>query len=71
MFGASVITILTTHYVKKLKKQNISDTDNWDSYQKAFKDDNLIIEKDNTMGIEGDKCRLLHRIRRAFRKTCY
>ncbi len=59
---------------KKLKEQNISYdlvyTDNWDSFQKAFKDDNLIIGKDNIQGIEGNNCSLRHRIRRAFRKTC-
>jgi len=31
---------------------------------------NHILGKVNTVGIEGNNCRLRHRIRRAFRKTC-
>jgi len=45
-------------------------TDDWVSFVKAFKSDNHIIGKVNTVGIEGNNCRLRHRIRRAFRKTC-
>jgi IS1 family transposase len=45
-------------------------TDNWDSFRAAFSTDNHITGKANTMGIEGNNCRLRHRIRRAFRKTC-
>jgi len=45
-------------------------TDDWSSFVKAFKSDNHIIGKKNTVGIEGNNCRLRHRIRRAFRKTC-
>jgi len=45
-------------------------TDNWDSFLTAFKADNHLIGKDYTVGIEGNNCRLRHRIRRAFRKTC-
>ena len=45
-------------------------TDNWDSFVKAFKADNHIIGKKHTIGIEGNNCRLRHRIRRAVRKTC-
>lgn len=45
-------------------------TDDWVSFVKAFKADNNIIGKVNTVGIEGNNCRLRHRIRRAFRKTC-
>ncbi|MCI5157434.1 MAG: IS1 family transposase [Candidatus Electrothrix sp. AUS1_2] len=41
-----------------------------DKLIKAFKADNNIIGKENTKGIEGNNCRLRHRIRRAFRKTC-
>jgi IS1 family transposase/transposase-like protein len=64
--------------VNKLKKK-LSDfgvsygsiaTDNWDSFVAAFKDDNHLIGKKYTVGIEGNNCRLRHRIRRAFRKTC-
>ena len=45
-------------------------TDSWDSFIKAFKTDNHIIGKKYTIGIEGNNCRLRHRIRRAVRKTC-
>ncbi|KAA6336217.1 hypothetical protein EZS27_015623 [termite gut metagenome] len=45
-------------------------TDAWDSFISVFKQDNHIIGKADTKGIEGNNCRLRHRIRRAFRKTC-
>ena len=45
-------------------------TDNWESFNAAFSADNHISGKENTVGIEGNNCRLRHRIRRAFRKTC-
>jgi len=45
-------------------------TDSWDSFAKVFKSDNHIIGKKHTIGIEGNNCRLRHRIRRAVRKTC-
>jgi IS1 family transposase/transposase-like protein len=45
-------------------------TDKWDSFIAVFQEDNHIIGKENTKGIEGNNCRLRHRIRRAFRKTC-
>jgi IS1 family transposase/transposase-like protein len=45
-------------------------TDNWDSFLKAFSSDNHIVGKIYTKGIEGNNCRLRHRIRRAVRKTC-
>ncbi len=45
-------------------------TDDWISFIKAFKSDNNIIGKINTAGIEGNNCRLRHRVGRAFRKTC-
>jgi IS1 family transposase/transposase-like protein len=45
-------------------------TDDWDSFVAAFKGDNHLIGKNYTVGIEGNNCRLRHRIRRAFRKTC-
>jgi insertion element IS1 protein InsB len=45
-------------------------TDNWDSFSQVFKLDNQIIDKKYTLGIEGNNCRLRHRIRRAVRKTC-
>lgn len=45
-------------------------TDKWDSFIAVFHQDNHIIGKENTQGIEGNNCRLRHRIRRAYRKTC-
>jgi IS1 family transposase len=45
-------------------------SDNWDSFITAFDGDNHLIGKKYTVGIEGNNCRLRHRIRRAFRKTC-
>jgi IS1 family transposase len=45
-------------------------TDDWDSFVSAFKDKNHLVGKKYTAGIEGNNCRLRHRIRRAFRKTC-
>jgi IS1 family transposase len=45
-------------------------TDAWDSFISVFKQDNHIIGKADTKGVEGNNCRLQHRIRRAFRKTC-
>ncbi len=45
-------------------------TDDWKSFIRAFKSDNHVIGKKNTVGIEGNNCRLRHRVRRAFRKTC-
>ena len=45
-------------------------SDNWNSFIAAFEGDNHWIGKKYTVGIEGNNCRLRHRIRRAFRKTC-
>ena len=45
-------------------------TDDWYSFKIAFYSDNHIIGKEHTKGIEGNNCRLRHRIKRAFRKTC-
>jgi IS1 family transposase len=45
-------------------------TDEWNSFLTAFNDDELLIGKQYTVGIEGNNCRLRHRIRRVFRKTC-
>jgi IS1 family transposase len=57
----------------KLKSTGISYdviyTDNWDSFIAVFQQDNHIVGKENTKGIEGNNCRLRHRIRWAFRKT--
>jgi IS1 family transposase len=44
--------------------------DNRKSFVTAFKSESHVIGKAHTVGIEGNNCRLRHRIRRAFRKTC-
>jgi IS1 family transposase/transposase-like protein len=45
-------------------------TDDWDSFVSAFGEDNHEVGKEYTVGIEGNNCRLRHRVRRAFRRTC-
>jgi IS1 family transposase len=45
-------------------------TDDRDSFVTVFKSENHLIGKKYTVGIEGNNCRLRHRIRRAFLKTC-
>jgi IS1 family transposase/transposase-like protein len=45
-------------------------TDEWDSFLATFKGEYHLIGKKHTVGIEGNNCRLRHRIRRVFRKTC-
>jgi IS1 family transposase/transposase-like protein len=45
-------------------------TDDWKSFKKVFGQDNHQVGKIYTRGIEGNNCRLRHRIRRAVRKTC-
>jgi IS1 family transposase/transposase-like protein len=45
-------------------------TDDWDSFIKTFAPDKHFVGKQYTVGIEGNNCRLRHRIRRAFRRTC-
>ena len=59
---------------KRIKRLGITyeriASDDWDSFLTAFKEDNLLVGKKHTVGIEGNNCRLRHRIRRAFRKTC-
>ena len=44
--------------------------DRWNSFRTAFKDCICLIGKEFTKGIEGNNCRLRHRIRRAFRRSC-
>ena len=44
--------------------------DDWKSFRKAFRADVCRIGKEFTKGIEGNNCRLRHRIRRAFRRSC-
>jgi IS1 family transposase len=45
-------------------------TDDWESFLSAFGEDRHEVGKEYTVGIEGNNCRLRHRIRRAFRRTC-
>jgi IS1 family transposase len=45
-------------------------TDDWDSFISAFGEDNHEVGKEYTVGIEGNNCRLRHRVRRTFRRTC-
>ena len=45
-------------------------TDDWDSFIKTFAHDNHDVGKEYTVGIEGNNCRLRHRMRRIFRKSC-
>jgi IS1 family transposase len=45
-------------------------TDTWDSFLTAFAKDELLTGKRYTVGIEGNNCRIRHRVRRAFRRTC-
>ena len=57
----------------RLKKLKVSydfiGMDNWDSFIMTFKDDYKRIGKQYTVGIEGNSCRLRHRLHRAVRKT--
>ena len=67
-----------TKTAKKLRKQletlgvtyDSIATDDWSSFKKAFAKDNHDIGKLHTIGIEGNNCRLRHRMRRLFRKSC-
>jgi IS1 family transposase len=45
-------------------------TDDWQNFITTFKENNHVVGKAYTVGIEGNNCRVRHRIRRAFRKTC-
>jgi len=45
-------------------------TDDWNSFIKTFAEDAHDVGKEHTVGIEGNNCRLRHRMRRIFRKTC-
>jgi IS1 family transposase len=45
-------------------------TDDWNSFLAAFSEDCPEVGKAYTVGIAGNKCRLRHRLRRAFRRTC-
>jgi len=59
---------------KRLKQLGITydriACDEWDSFLTAFNEDEKLVGKKYTVGIEGNNCRLRHRVRRAFRRTC-
>ena len=59
---------------KKLRKLGVTyttiATDDWSSFKTTFKNDNHLIGKKFTVGIEGNNCRIRHLMRRLFRKTC-
>jgi IS1 family transposase len=59
---------------KRIKRLGISydriAMDNGDSFLRAFAEDRHDHGKEYTGGIAGNNCRLRHRIRRAFRRTC-
>ncbi|MFH4138874.1 IS1-like element ISPa14 family transposase, partial [Acinetobacter baumannii] len=58
----------------KLKQLGIHYTriasDHWDSFITAFKNCKQSIGKFFTVGIEGNNCKIRHRIRRGFRRSC-
>ena len=60
--------------LRRLKRLGISydfiASDKWNSFLEVFKEEKQLIGKCYTVGIEGNNCRLRHRLRRAFRKTC-
>ena len=45
-------------------------SDNWKSFIKAFEDDTHLVGKQFISGIEGNNCRIRHRMKRLFRKSC-
>ena len=45
-------------------------SDLWDSFVTAFKNYKQAIGKFFTVGIEGNNCKIRHRIRRGFRRSC-
>ena len=45
-------------------------SDNWDSFVTAFKEYKQLVGKFFTVGIEGNNCRIRHRVRRGFRSSC-
>ena len=59
---------------KRLKRLGITydyaAIDEWESFVTAFSEDQELVGKEYTVGIEGNNCRLRHRIRRVFRRTC-
>ena len=58
---------------KRIRSMGISydriGTDDWQSFIRAFLEDNQDVGKEFTVGIERNNCPLRHRIRRVFRRT--
>ena len=56
---------------EKLKKLGVTysriATDDWESFIKTFNSDSHDVGKAHTVGIEGNNCRVRHRMRRVFR----
>ena len=59
-----------TQKILPMPVRGVGISDRRDRFISVFQSDNHITGKDGTKGIEGNNCRLRHRIRRAFRKTC-
>jgi len=45
-------------------------SDKWEAFVSAFCEGTQLIGKAHTVGIEGNNCRLRHRMRRIFRSSC-
>lgn len=58
----------------KLKKLGVEYTriasDLWDSFVTSFKNHKQSVDKFFTVGIDGNNCRIRHRIRPVFRRSC-
>ena len=69
MSGANIDLKTAKKLRARLKQLKVSygslRADNWDSFITAFKPDKKQIGKQHTVGIEGNNCRLRHRLRRA------
>jgi IS1 family transposase len=59
---------------RRIKRLGISydriTTDNWDSFLSVFEEDRHKVGKKYTVGIEGNNCRMRHKVRQGFRQTC-
>jgi IS1 family transposase len=45
-------------------------TDKWDSFLSVFEEEQHEVGKKYTVGIERNNCRMRHKVRRVFRRTC-
>jgi IS1 family transposase len=59
---------------KRIQRLGISydriGTNHWDSFLATFGGDRHLAGKQYTVGMEGNNCRLRHRVRRVFRRIC-